>query len=156
MCVDGEQKCFCFELYWTKLNGFDEAVKEAWRCAETIRDPFKRIDALFHNAGASLQAWGQRKTGNIKVQMAVVTCVIFRLNKAQDARLLFPLETWLKRTLERSLLGLGYLERTIDRQRSRFRWLREGDANTKFFQVVANERRAKKFIPCLKHGEEIT
>lgn len=34
-------------------------------------------------------------------------------------------------------------------------WLREGDANTKFFQAVANGRRAKNFIPQVRVGDEI-
>jgi hypothetical protein len=35
------------------------------------------------------------------------------------------------------------------------RWLKDGDANTKLFHAVANGRRAKKFIPALRHGNEI-
>ena len=33
--------------------------------------------------------------------------------------------------------------------------MKEGDANTKLFQIVANGRRAKKFILKVKQGEEI-
>lgn len=149
------KKRFRFEMYWTKLDGFEDAVRDAWKCDAAITDPYKRLDALFRNAGAALQAWGQRKTGNIKLQMAVATWVIFRLDKAQDHRHLSVLETWLRRTLKLCLLGLASLERTIDRQRSRFRWLKEGDANSKFFQAVANGRRAKNFMPHVKLGEEI-
>lgn len=87
--------------------------------------------------------------------MAVANWVIFRFNKVQETRLLSEAELWLWRTLKHSLLGLASLERTIDRQRSRFRWLKEGDANSKFFQAVANGRRAKNFITHVKHGEEI-
>jgi hypothetical protein len=54
-------------MFWLKLEGFDEAVKDAWRCDETIADPFRRLDALFRNAAEHLQAWGQRKAGNIKL-----------------------------------------------------------------------------------------
>ena len=65
------------------------------------------------------------------------------------------MELWLRRTLKLALLGLASLERTIDRQRSRIRWLKDGDANTKLFQAVANGRRTKNFIPCIKRGEEL-
>ena len=47
------------------------------------------------------------------------------------------------------------LERTIARQRSRVRWIKEGDANTKLFHAITNRRRTKNFIPALKHGEDI-
>ena len=75
------KKRFRFELYWTKLEGFDEAIKDAWVCDETIVDPFKRLDALFRNAVVYLQAWGQRRTGNFKVLMSVANWVIFRLDQ---------------------------------------------------------------------------
>jgi hypothetical protein len=39
------------------------------------------------------------------------------------------------------------------RQRSRIRWLREGDANMALFHVVANGRRAKNHIASVKIGE---
>jgi exonuclease III len=35
------KRWFHFEMFWLKLEGFDEAVKDAWRCDETIADPFR-------------------------------------------------------------------------------------------------------------------
>jgi hypothetical protein len=34
-------------------------------------------------------------------------------------------------------------------------WLKDGDANSKLFHVVANGRRIKNFIPAICHGEEL-
>jgi exonuclease III len=48
------KKRFKFELFWLKLEGFEDAVKEAWRCDDEITDPFRRLDALFRNAAAAL------------------------------------------------------------------------------------------------------
>lgn len=87
--------------------------------------------------------------------MAVANWVIFRFDQVQEVRNLSEMELWLRRTLKLALLGLASLERTIDRQRSRIRWLREGDANTKLFQAVANGRRSKNFIPKIRKGSEI-
>lgn len=39
------------------------------------------------------------------------------------------------------------------RQRSRLRWLGEGDANTKLFNLVANDRKTKNFIPAITMDE---
>jgi hypothetical protein len=64
-------------------------------------------------------------------------------------------EAWLRSTLKLVVLGLSSLERTIARQRSRIRWLREGDANTKLFHAVANGRRTKNYIASVRVGEEI-
>lgn len=91
-----------------KLDGF-KAVKDAWVCDKTIVDPFKRLDALFRNTGASLQAWGQQKMGNIKLKMVMASWAIFRLDKVQERRQLSELELWLRRILKLSLLGLASL-----------------------------------------------
>jgi hypothetical protein len=40
---------FRFELFWAKLEGFEDAVKDAWKCDENLVDPFQRLDALFRN-----------------------------------------------------------------------------------------------------------
>jgi hypothetical protein len=68
---------FKFEVCWCNLPGFQEAVREAWRCDVAIMDPFAQLDALFHIADASLQAWGQRSVGNIKIQIAIANILIF-------------------------------------------------------------------------------
>lgn len=52
-------KWFRFELFWMKLDGFQDAVREAWVCSDDILDPFKRLDCLFRNTARALQAWGQ-------------------------------------------------------------------------------------------------
>jgi hypothetical protein len=138
-----------------KVEGFDEAMAAAWVCDQRITDPFKRLDALFNNAAEYLRAWGQHKMSKMKLQLAIANTIIYRLDLAQDSRHLSPGEIWLRRTLKLVVLGLSSLERTMARQRSRMRWLREGDANSKLFHTVANGRRTKNFIASIKVGEEI-
>ncbi|KAK1691938.1 hypothetical protein QYE76_008635 [Lolium multiflorum] len=65
-----------------------EAVQEAWQCDSLITDPFKRLDALLRNSALFLQAWGQRRIGDIKIKLAVANSVILRLELAQDRRTL--------------------------------------------------------------------
>jgi hypothetical protein len=43
------------------------------------------------------------------------------------------------------------LSRTISRQRSCVRFLREGDANTRFFHLQACHRKRKNYIPTFEH-----
>lgn len=52
--------------------------------------------------------------------------------------------------LKKKMLGLCSFERTIARQRSRIKWLQEGDANTRFFHLHANHRRRVNYIASLK------
>jgi hypothetical protein len=144
---------FHFEACWVKLEGFQEASAEAWQCDQAIMDPIKRLDALFRNTTTSLQSWGQRKIGNIKLHIAIANLVIFKLDVAHERRILSVGKRWLRRTLKHTFLGLASLERTVARQRSRIRWLREGDANTRLFHSVANGRRSMNYVTAVRVGE---
>jgi hypothetical protein len=138
---------FRFERFWEKLEGFEDAIQEGWQCDAAIVDPFQRLNELLRSTASHLQAWSQRSVGNVKLKIAIANLVIHKLDAAQDHRPLSVEERWLRRTLKLLLLSLSSLERTIARQRSRMRWLRDGDANSKLFHSVANGRKARNFIP---------
>ena len=83
--------------------------------------------------------------------------VIRLMDAAMDQRPLSDAEFWLRRQLKKKILGLASLQRTIARQQSRLLWLKEGDANTGFFQSYASARRRRNHIFKLqKEGSEAT
>jgi hypothetical protein len=102
---------------------------EAWIWDDSIVDPFWCEDALFRNAAEYLQAWGQRKTDNIKLQ-------------------LYQGELWLCRTLKLHVLGIHHWRRQLREKDHGSDGLgREmsipGCSN---FQGVANGRRMKFLV----------
>ena len=65
-------------------------------------------------------------------------------------------ESQLRKSLKVRVLGLASVLRTIARQRSRMMFLAEGDANTKFFHLMACHRKRRNFIRSLHvHGNVI-
>jgi hypothetical protein len=94
--------------------------------------------------------------GNNKLKTAMANTLMLRFDVAQESRALSQAEVGLRRMLKHAVLGLASLERTIARQRSRIRWLQEGDANTKLFHAVANGRRTKNYIAAVRVREETT
>lgn len=81
-----------------------------------------------------------------QVQLGAARCIIYELDLAQETRVLSPQEQEIRRDLKGKVLGLPALERTMARQRARCRYLREGDANTKYFHLQACHRRRKNHM----------
>jgi hypothetical protein len=57
--------------------------------------------------------------------------------------------------LKARLLGLAAIEKSRARQKSRLTWLRKGDTNTKYFQLMTNIRKQKNFIHTLQSGDTV-
>ncbi|KAE8790043.1 serine threonine-protein kinase smg1 [Hordeum vulgare] len=144
-----------FERFWINIDGFLDVVTEAWICDDGISDPFLRLDTLLRNLAKELANWGQKRVGNIKLQIAIANLVILRFDCAMESRLLTVGERWIRRTLKHLVLGLASLERTIARQRSQITWLNEGDANIKLFHLVVNGRRMKNYVPLINMEGQI-
>jgi exonuclease III len=143
---------FHFEQYWMRLEGFQETVTNAWNSIHDD-DPFCRLTRKLQITARQLTSWSARKTGNIKLQICTAREIIFQLDKVMEARLLTNEETWLRKRLKQTYLGLTSLERTMARQRSRIAWARDGDANTSFFHRQATYRRQKNKIHTLQVGD---
>lgn len=152
-CVDSPRaQRFRFEAFWPKFEGFLQVVQDAWQPPANL-PPLPALAWCFSNTAKRLQSWSDRHVGSVRLQLQMAKELIFRLDVAQENRSLSPLETWLQRDLKLKSLGLASLERTIARQRSRLLWLKEGDANTKFFHLHARARRRKNFISRLRDGD---
>jgi hypothetical protein len=72
--------------------------------------------------------------------------IILRLDLAQESRQLTLGERELRSTLKARAVGLAVISRIRMRQRARIKWLKLGDANTKFFHSRAAHRKQKNTI----------
>jgi hypothetical protein len=141
---------FHFESYWLKFDDYLDAVQRGWQCPVHVLDLFRRLDCLLRNVAKELQSWVDRKIGNIKEQLLLTKEVVLQLERAQDRRELSPEEAAMRQQLMGLCLGLSSLEHTIARQRSRITYLKEGDANTRFFHLHGSYRKRKNFIRSLE------
>jgi hypothetical protein len=62
-------------------------------------------------------------------------------------------ERWLRASLKLNLLGLASLERTIARQRARVAGVKDGDASSLFYCIMASSRRQRNHVAVLRSGD---
>jgi hypothetical protein len=98
-----------------------------------------------------LQSWGHSAVGNVSSQLGLAHEVLHRFEMAQDSRPLSSEDRWLLQKLKQHCLVLASLERTVARLHSRLHYLRDGDANTKFFHQQARYRKKRNFISHLEN-----
>jgi hypothetical protein len=82
--------------------------------------------------------------------LAICREVIEQLEKAQEHMPLMQVEISFLRFLKSRVLGLSAIHKSKTRQRSRLVWMKFGDANTKYFHLMANARRKKNHIASLQ------
>ena len=144
---------FHFESFWTKQEGFQDAVEAAWSSVPRSNCPFDTLAKKFRATVRGLQSWSQKQIGHINTQLGLAREILHQLEIAQDHRNLSALEVWFRNKLKVHSLALSSLQRTITRSRSRITWLSEGDANTALFHFHARHRKRKNFISKLTSDE---
>lgn len=103
------------------LEGFEEAVKQAWNCAFSNVDACRAVDIKLRATAKALQSWCMRNIGSVRAQLFMSRELIAQLDAAQDSRQLSLEELALRKELKMHSLGLASMARTIARQRSRIR-----------------------------------
>uniref|UniRef100_A0A0E0DYK4 Uncharacterized protein n=1 Tax=Oryza meridionalis TaxID=40149 RepID=A0A0E0DYK4_9ORYZ len=132
------------------LQGFLEVVQESWHRSIFAINPIAVFSIKLCRLARDLKRWNKRQVGDIALQFAVATVVIFQLDVAQESRSLSDEERLLISNLKSRVLGLAMLNKIKIRQWSRLTWIQEGDVNSKFFHLKANSRRRKNFIQSLQ------
>jgi hypothetical protein len=126
-------------------------VSWTWSADFSGLDACRAIDSKLRLLARALNSWRAASVGSIRLQLVAARVVIYGLDRAQESWQLSPEEIQWRRELKGNTIGLASLERTMARQRARTRHLREGDAGTKYFHLMACHRRRKNYLFAIQH-----
>ena len=132
------RKRFRFEAMWLTHAQCKDQVELAWGSA-IEGDPLAQVTRKIKDCKTNLMAWDKDVFGNVTRKIKVESKKLEALERLPAGELVEEQICCLKKELN-ALLGK---EEIMWRQRSRVQWLREGDRNTKFFHVRANQRKRR-------------
>ncbi|KAE8801805.1 hypothetical protein D1007_22603 [Hordeum vulgare] len=144
---------FCFETFWLEQPGFYELVHGRWRLAASSPPRvFYAVDVWHHCAKLARQAmkgWGANLGADLRARKGVLLGQIKALDELADGSGLSP-DDWIRRySLDTLFMDIFKSEELFWQRLGGQNWLLKDDANTAYFQAIANGRRRKCVIPFL-------
>jgi exonuclease III len=126
---------------WSDLPGYKEFVLEKWRTFNVngwggyvLKEKLKLIKG-------SLKMWHQTHTQNLQAKIQSAKDRLSCLDVKAEEQDLLDEELGEVHLLSSEVISLSKLHASIQWQKSRLNWLREGDANSKFFHGILAARR---------------
>jgi len=149
------QPNFKFELGWLLQNGFCDMVREIWQNVQHAGTLLERWQAKIRRLRQYLRGWAKNTSGAYKKEKKLLLNKLDELDKKAEIDCLNESEINLKHVLHERLGELLREEELKWYQRAKVKQLLEGDANTKFYHLVANGRHRKTRIFQLEDGNKL-
>jgi hemerythrin-like domain-containing protein len=145
-------KAFRFENYWLQMQEFQAILEDSWNSplpqmdsAMTLTAKYKRLRRILKEKQAS--------TSNLNISIQNVKSLIQFVDILEEHRDL-SLPEWNFRTLLKAKLhSLLEQQKTYWRQRGSIKWVKLGDATTKFFHANATVRMRGNLIRQIENGD---
>lgn len=141
---------FRFETFWTNMPGYRECVQSRWQAPTNSNfNHLLRLHVKLRQTAKGLRKWARGLLPQSKIAMAICREVIMQLDRVQEERQLTAAEIDFKKFLKARLLGLLAVDKARAKQKLHLTWMRKGDANTRYFQLMANVRKKMNYIHML-------
>ena len=150
---------FKFLNYWTDSDTFLASVKKCWK-RKVVGNPMWIFHAKLKRLTKTLREWSKQEYGDIFEKVKQYEDEVKKAE--QDMIMNNSIENSEKlNAINAHYIKYLKLEYKILQQKTQFHWLKEGDANSKYFHAVIRGKRKRMFINKLMddsgawiHGEE--
>jgi hypothetical protein len=143
------KRSFKFENMWLKEEGFVDKVRDWWGSFSFDGTPSFVLAKKLQALKGKIKEWNSEVFGDVGVRNKAWAEEVQLLDSIEESRGLSEEEKERRSKLVADLEGSLLQEEICWRQKSRIRWLKEGDKCTKFFHQVANANRRSNTIDSL-------
>jgi hypothetical protein len=148
-CLQNGKGSFKFENMWLKVDGFVDKVRVWWSSFSFVGSPSFILAKKLRALKGEIKRWNREEFGNVGARIKVWEEELELLDSFEEVRRLSEEEKARRKALAADLEASLLQEEISWRQKSRVRWLKEGDKCTKFFHQVASANRRNNSIESL-------
>lgn len=138
------KKKFRFEKWWLERDDFKPLIVKAWSTHCNESNPLDVWQFRIRTLRRLVRGWAANVTAALNREKKDIANEYSILDIESESRVLSSQETERMNCMAKDMNRLWALDEMRARQRSRDRSILEGDRNTTYFQVVANQRNRKK------------
>lgn len=146
-------KPFKFESFWVTEEDCKEVVSEVW-CQSNDGSKMYTVCKKLRGCKEKLKQWSFKKFGNLRLKIAVTKDQLVEVQKQIESGFNEDYVA-LEKILVRKLEDLWQKDSMYWHQRSRIKWLRMGDKNSRFFHLSTIQRRQRNQVMRLKDSSGV-
>jgi mannosylglycoprotein endo-beta-mannosidase len=150
-----QNRPFKFERGWLIWEGFYDMVANIWQSQTSGSTPLERWQSKIRRLRQHLRGWAKHTAGFYRKEKKTLLALLENLDKKAKSSYLSDQEINLKHYLKERLVCLLREEELKWYKRAKIKTLLEGDANTKFFHLVANGKHRKQHIYKLEDDQGV-